>query len=574
MGGNLVRAIDPATGASVGWAGALDQGVPPGRGRRTGTARDRWAGSAGVPASRSWRAWRSPPSRGSCSRAATRSRRSTATEAGTIASGVVEKAIKDLKAAPATSAVVYQQILPSLVTIETKSPSAKGTKDDDGLGDRRDRQRARRDPHGASTCRRCDQRSGSRSPTARGRAPGSTRPIPRTTSPCSLPERLPEVIVPAVLGGARPGRRRGVRGRASARLRRLDHVRRHLRPRPLGRGRGRQDPARADPVRRGGQPRQLRRAAAQPRRAGDRDRHRARQPVPRRLLHRHRLRGPDRHRRRRARPPNDPHPRRRGSHEPRTHTRRVARAGALRGQARHRRPGRPARAHGRRPARARPSPRRGRPRARQDDGGEDARPGDRRRVPAHPVHAGPRPGRHRRDAGLQPEARRVPGLARAGVREPRPRRRDQPRAREGAERAARGDAGAAGHDRPRDAPPARSVPRDGDAEPDRVGGHVSAAGGAGRPVHAQGADRLSDAHRGVRDRRADDRRRTTPAGRALDAEQLVAAAARGRRGVRRSRADRVRGEARQRHPRRRRGRARRARRASSPSAPARARRST
>ena len=38
-----------------------------------------------------------------------------------------------------------------------------------------------------------------------------------------------------------------------------------------------------------------------------------------------------------------------------------------------------------------------------------------------------------------------------GVREPPARRRDQPRAGEGAERAARGDAGAPGHDRPRDA---------------------------------------------------------------------------------------------------------------------------
>ena len=33
----------------------------------------------------------------------------------------------------------------------------------------------------------------------------------------------------------------------------------------------------------------------------------------------------------------------------------------------------------------------------------------------------------------------------------------------------------------------RSVPRHGDAEPDRVGGHLPAAGGADRPVHAQGA---------------------------------------------------------------------------------------
>ena len=42
-------------------------------------------------------------------------------------------------------------------------------------------------------------------------------------------------------------------------------------------------------------------------------------------------------------------------------------------------------------------------------------------------------------------------------------------------------------------PGARPVPRHGDAEPDRVGGHVPAARGAGRPVHAQGADRLPDA---------------------------------------------------------------------------------
>ena len=82
-----------------------------------------------------------------------------------------------------------------------------------------------------------------------------------------------------------------------------------------------------------------------------------------------------------------------------------------------------------------------------------------------------------------------------GVREPRPRRRDQPRTGEGAERAARGDAGAAGHDRPGDASAARPVPRDGDAEPDRVGGHLPVAGGAGRPVHAQGADRLPDRRR-------------------------------------------------------------------------------
>ena len=54
------------------------------------------------------------------------------------------------------------------------------------------------------------------------------------------------------------------------------------------------------------------------------------------------------------------------------------------------------------------------------------------------------------------------------------------------------------------------VPGPGDAEPDRDRGHLRAAGGAGRPVHAQGAGRLSQPDRGVRDRRAHDRARRGP----------------------------------------------------------------
>ena len=49
-----------------------------------------------------------------------------------IASDVVKKAIEDLRSEPATSAVVYQQILPSLVQIEATSGSGKG--DNAGLG--------------------------------------------------------------------------------------------------------------------------------------------------------------------------------------------------------------------------------------------------------------------------------------------------------------------------------------------------------------------------------------------------------------------------------------------------------
>ena len=72
---------------------------------------------------------------------------------------------------------------------------------------------------------------------------------------------------------------------------------------------------------------------------------------------------------------------------------------------------------------------------------------------AHPVHARPGARRPRRDAHLQPEDRRVQHLARSGLHQPPPRRRDQPRARQGAERAAGGDAGAPGDDRPRRAHP-------------------------------------------------------------------------------------------------------------------------
>ena len=47
-----------------------------------------------------------------------------------------------------------------------------------------------------------------------------------------------------------------------------------------------------------------------------------------------------------------------------------------------------------------------------------------------------------------------------------------------------------------------AVPRHGHAEPDRDRGHVPAARGAGRPLHDEGAGRLSDGGRGIRHRRA------------------------------------------------------------------------
>jgi S1-C subfamily serine protease len=54
-------------------------------------------------------------------------------QVGTIASQVTQNAIKDEQAAPATSAVVYQKILPSVVVIENSGPSTKA-KGEEGLG--------------------------------------------------------------------------------------------------------------------------------------------------------------------------------------------------------------------------------------------------------------------------------------------------------------------------------------------------------------------------------------------------------------------------------------------------------
>ena len=142
------------------------------------------------------------------------------------------------------------------------------------------------------------------------------------------------------------------------------------------------------------------------------------------------------------------------------------------------------------------------PGPREDADDQDDRGGARRLVLAHPVHARPRPLRPRRHAHLPGRRGHLRHRARPGVLQLPARRRDQPRAGEGAVGAARGDAGAAGDDRPRHPSGARPVPRDGDAEPDRVGGHLPAPRGAGRPLHAEDPDRLPVARRGADDRPA------------------------------------------------------------------------
>ena len=72
---------------------------------------------------------------------------------------------------------------------------------------------------------------------------------------------------------------------------------------------------------------------------------------------------------------------------------------------------------------------------------------DRRRLPPHPVHPRPAPGRPDRHDDLQPAERRLHGAEGADLHQPAAGGRDQPRPGQGAERAARGDAGEAGDDR-------------------------------------------------------------------------------------------------------------------------------
>ena len=129
---------------------------------------------------------------------------------------------------------------------------------------------------------------------------------------------------------------------------------------------------------------------------------------------------------------------------------------------------------------------------------------------AHPVHARPPADRRHRPVDLEPADAGVRVPAGPDLRERRPRRRDQPRAAEGAVRAARGDGRAPGDRRRRDAAAAGPVPPDRDREPDRAGRHVPAARGAARPFPAAHLARLSDAST-RRSRILDDQRHGHPA---------------------------------------------------------------
>ena len=117
-------------------------------------------------------------------------------------------------------------------------------------------------------------------------------------------------------------------------------------------------------------------------------------------------------------------------------------------------------------------------------------------LPAHPVHAGPAAhGRHR-PLDLQPEDPGVRVPARPDHVPDRARGRDQPGHAQDPVGAAREHGGAPGHGRRRHLPDAPPVPGHRDPEPHRVRGHVRAAGGAARPVHAAHPHGLPGAARG------------------------------------------------------------------------------
>jgi S1-C subfamily serine protease len=118
-------------------------------------------------------------------------------EVGTIASDVVAKAIKDQQAAPATSAVVYQRILPSLVVVEAKGPSTKTGESTLGTGVIVNRQgsilTAFHVVNGATRIR-VSFADGTRS-TAK-----VAETDPDNDIAVLAAERSPEIIVPAVFG--------------------------------------------------------------------------------------------------------------------------------------------------------------------------------------------------------------------------------------------------------------------------------------------------------------------------------------------------------------------------------------
>jgi S1-C subfamily serine protease len=119
-------------------------------------------------------------------------------DVGTIAYGVVAKALADEKAAPAPSAAVYQKILPSVVAIETTSPASRPGSEGLGTGvivDKRGSILTAYHVVGGATTIRVSFADGTRSPA-------EVMSIdPEHDIAVVLAEHPPTPIVPAVLGG-------------------------------------------------------------------------------------------------------------------------------------------------------------------------------------------------------------------------------------------------------------------------------------------------------------------------------------------------------------------------------------
>jgi S1-C subfamily serine protease len=119
-------------------------------------------------------------------------------EAATIASGVVDEAVEDLRNEPALSAVAYEQILPSIVAVETlrAAPTGRG----EGLGTG-----VIVHPNGTilTAFHAVDGARSIRVTFVDGTKAQATVTAsdPDNDTAVLAPARLPEVVVPAVLGG-------------------------------------------------------------------------------------------------------------------------------------------------------------------------------------------------------------------------------------------------------------------------------------------------------------------------------------------------------------------------------------
>src|SRR5438552_212539 len=143
------------------------------------------------------------------------------------------------------------------------------------------------------------------------------------------------------------------------------------------------------------------------------------------------------------------------------------------------------------PVRERALADRGPARRRQDHPRPGAREAPGLEFPPHPVHERHASRRHRRRIGIRARERHLQVPRGADFFAADPRRRSQPRHAQDPVGAARGDGGASGHDRRRDAQAPRALLRRRDPEPLAPSRHFSAARIPARPVPDADRARIS-----------------------------------------------------------------------------------